>query len=771
MVIPSNLAEARRLLDRLPPPPPGRNIVPMSLLTKKARRCHGCHGWNDDAHVSVPHGANRCTLEHDKRCIGGILGGKDRKGSEWLPCPTGYVGPSEQRDDHVFTDTDGSYDSGSESDSAASKSDITYDKLNHDSPAYSSIAPSLFTTLSGSQCTAPSLFIPLSGSQSTAQHSTTTSTFGLPSLQVLVTSVSGAGAFHLSSGTTTVSAAQQTPILSTSGCQSVLDEQAELEQLRKQCEALEDQAREQAKLFEEQRLSAERVELRRKLQMERERLEMLQRSGRSTNVGQHQLPVMTETVQTLRQQSQLDPPPTGFQNFYGGPNMKEIRKVKGLRGNAEKVLESVRTDIPSLGHRPTASHNGVSLGARPKHQPSLSTIQQPKSKADLEYEEFLEFKAWRDRSAAKQGESDSDASPPRVTSDTRQPGRKNKTLHADPATDPSSSEEDAQQPVVLVYRRDQNGVKYRSYEPYQKAASSAAGSQVVKYTWVTDLATGREYKREVPVPKTKHSKQQSFTYRENNSRHVDHRAVTITPETGHRRGVRSPSYNGQHQDERVPGIIPLQDKEGKLSDKKTPTVIDWAKNCPVAYAEKVKYDEMNLPIYVWAFVSEILSSRTGLTPDMPRGELEARLQHLLCVLQVALVNSEKTDFNSKGWSIASVYAKRVQQKLDRGLETWGDFKRFGHDPHPSEMFTAKTEVEKRVPIKKTRDDRQAGTAKKMCTTWNNCAVERKCQYLVDNPSAAKCYRSHDCSYCLEKGHGTFNHQRRFCKKRRDAGDD
>ena len=59
-----------------------------------------------------------------------------------------------------------------------------------------------------------------------------------------------------------------------------------------------------------------------------------------------------------------------------------------------------------------------------------------------------------------------------------------------------------------------------------------------------------------------------------------------------------------------------------------------------------------------------------MSPALPTGELEARLQHLLCVLQVTLVNSEKLDLNSKGWTMASIYAKRVQQKVDRGLESW-----------------------------------------------------------------------------------------------------
>ena len=127
---------------------------------------------------------------------------------------------------------------------------------------------------------------------------------------------------------------------------------------------------------------------------------------------------------------------------------------------------------------------------------------------------------------------------------------------------------------------------------------------------------------------------------------------------------------------------------------------------------------------------------------------------------------------SKGWSIASVYAKRVQQKLDRGLESWQDFGRFGHDPHPSEMFSAKTEVERKAPGKRGKEEGRYGGGKgKLCTTWNTSEVEGKCKYMVNNPTATKCINRHDCSYCLEKGLGSFMHQSRFCRKKRDATDD
>ena len=90
---PPTLEAARRFFARLPPTPPGRTItVPMSQLTKKPWRCHRCHGWSDERHASFPLGAIRCMLEHDDRCPGGIVAGKDRKGREWSACPPDYLG-------------------------------------------------------------------------------------------------------------------------------------------------------------------------------------------------------------------------------------------------------------------------------------------------------------------------------------------------------------------------------------------------------------------------------------------------------------------------------------------------------------------------------------------------------------------------------------------------------------------------------------------------------------------------------------------------------
>ena len=717
-------------------------------MARKVRQCHGCHGFNDEDHEGIPLGVGKCPLDHDDRCNGGIVGGKDSKGSEWSPCPVGYLCPADRADHDDTTDSEDNSDEYQDSGDLEPNSDLqNLNVMDRQLP------PQLVQTT------------PTSSSTTTPAVGSPPTTTGAGSLSSLTTS-------QVLGGTTVVTSAQQAPVLSTkSSLQSTLDnDMASLQKLRQERENLEQQARlveQQQQLLEQQQLSAKQVEIKRQVRAEKERIKMLKKGNKKPE---------TNFIEDLRQQSQAHTLNPDFQSYYGGPNIKEIRKTRGLRGNVEDVVDTIRLDNPSLGRRPTAGkqastiQNSKHLGARKK-----DTYKEP---IDPVMQEFQMFKAWRESQSlqAADSESDDDASPPRAPPPkrTRKPVKK----VDNPITDSSSSEDDTSEPMVLVYRRDEHGVKYRSYEPAQVLDGGVHGNQgraghvrAPKYTWVKDPHTGREYKRAMPTNQSSSNRlrvQAASISPQHGLRYADHRAASGTPETGYRSGRRSPTDGRTGHHERIPGIVPLEQKEGKIDDRRAPTIIDWAKNCPVTYAEKIKYDEMNLPVWVWAYVSEILSSRTGLSPDMPKGELEARLQHLLCVLQVALIHSEKSDFNTKGWTIASIYAKRIQQKLDRKLDTWESFSRFGHDPHPSEMFAAKTEADSKAPKKK--DDGKFERGKKMCSTWNNCEVEKKCQYLVKNPTA-RCFNRHECSYCIEKNHGIFSHQRRFCAKRRAAGDD
>ena len=174
-------------------------------------------------------------------------------------------------------------------------------------------------------------------------------------------------------------------------------------------------------------------------------------------------------------------------------------------------------------------------------------------------------------------------------------------LGPDPPTDPYGSEEESSQPVILVYRRDQYGIKYRSYEPYKTVQQSSGSGKPTHYAWVTDPATGREYKRAVSASPPPVPRQYSRSADQHNTGHDRHYS-SVTPQAGGRRGVRTPSHTRPSATDRIPVIVALENRDGKHSDSKIPTVVDWARNCPVAYTEKIKYDELNLPMWVWAFV-------------------------------------------------------------------------------------------------------------------------------------------------------------------------
>ena len=67
-------------VEPLDMPPPGRT-----------KQCHGSHGPCDQSHKGFPTGADRCPLDHDVRCEGGILEGFDRNDSKWRGCPSDFV--------------------------------------------------------------------------------------------------------------------------------------------------------------------------------------------------------------------------------------------------------------------------------------------------------------------------------------------------------------------------------------------------------------------------------------------------------------------------------------------------------------------------------------------------------------------------------------------------------------------------------------------------------------------------------------------------------
>jgi hypothetical protein len=169
----------------------------------------------------------------------------------------------------------------------------------------------------------------------------------------------------------------------------------------------------------------------------------------------------------------------------------------------------------------------------------------------------------------------------------------------------------------------------------------------------------------------------------------------------------------------------------------------------------------------WAFVSELLATRTGQAPNLKQGELEAKLQHFCNVLEITLQSSSQSDFSGDAWNVAKLYHQKVQQQVDSRQLNWVQLDTINHSAtHPNELMAAHQELNKKPKRDKEPDTRGAGDGKKKlrCATWNKSETRGKCQYEIDN-APEKCKRLHECTYCKSKSYTPVNHQRTFCQKR------
>ena len=201
------------------------------------------------------------------------------------------------------------------------------------------------------------------------------------------------------------------------------------------------------------------------------------------------------------------------------------------------------------------------------------------------------------------------------------------------------------------------------------------------------------------------------------------------------------------------------------------------------YARSATSKNMNFAVFMYGAVHELHSSRIGITPALPQGVLEAKLQHLMNVIHVTCLNATASDFKPVAWTVGKTYHNLVQSKVDSGREDWIDFDvHHRGSPHAAEMMAAEREHRAALLAKpearyEKKDDKKNDDKKnerkddrQPCTTWNNYEVEGKCRFEAEHPGE-KCYRSHHCSYC-KKNHPLSRtlHQARFCKKKQEEDD-
>ena len=239
-------------------------------------------------------------------------------------------------------------------------------------------------------------------------------------------------------------------------------------------------------------------------------------------------------------------------------------------------------------------------------------------------------------------------------------------------------------------------------------------------------------------------------------------------------------------EERMPTFL-TADAERQGRDTKVPELVQWARDCPVSWTNKITSDKLNVVLFTWSFVSSLLAARTGRSPDLEQGELEARLQHLLHVLEVTLQTSTSTEYLGDSWKVANLYHTKVQQKVDNKQATWVQLMEMHHNATlPHELMAATQELaikprpraaDVRNVGSKTFDGRNndgkggskegEGRKKRVCSSWNRSEIRGKCNYETEYPGE-KCKYLHECLWCRSKGKTPATHQRFFCTKRLEA---
>ena len=223
----------------------------------------------------------------------------------------------------------------------------------------------------------------------------------------------------------------------------------------------------------------------------------------------------------------------------------------------------------------------------------------------------------------------------------------------------------------------------------------------------------------------------------------------------------------------MPGIVPL-DQADQKEGKQPKSIASHARDMPVEYAKSATTKNINFAMFMYGAISELHSSRIGMTPPMEAGVLEAKLQHLLNVINVTCMNANPNEFKPVAWSVSRTYHNLVQGKVDSGRESWLDFEHFHRSsPHAAEMVAAEREHRsslnrpKQEKQTEKKNDKPSDGDKRFCTTWNDFEEEGKCRYESEHPGE-KCNRVHECKYCRRKYPGNrTKHQERFCKRKQE----
>ena len=772
------------------------------FITTMPGTCKQCHGETGKEHVGSKWGFDHCNLPHNDGCLGGIeeIPGKRKA------CPVGFVptkvvsGNETEVSQQKYSDLE----TASETESDPDEADLTKTKLEMkivSSEAVPSV-PNL-VTLNGPESSIAANSLSLLGSSitTTGINSLPLMSSGFPTHNA---ALGGAASLLLGGFASSMlgGVTSQATGLPTSGFPqppSDLSQSWLLQQYLQQQQTMQlQQQQQQAILQENQRVMKEMQSA----------VEEAKRAARSAASVRRKSSVsfsdaLVSEAEALKSTNSRD---NVSQSVNLGRDMNDVRKTSGLRDTVEKVMEQEVYSHASLARTPTA---GTNIGATQhimqpgvpdnsqaaaviaalqaelvEKQKSLDAALGPSQQNDSKHERRAARRAARadrrtaveklaaaktetklaKRAARKLGvtglSSSSDSSTESDEDLDRTITKKKKLKKKLPVNVTNlgdSSDEDDELPSVLT---DERGRAYKV----------VAGKLEALPTYVRDPVSGKMIRTTPSASGAScaRSGSSSDSSDERKAKKKEKKLRQKSKRAGERQNAGSmqgitPLRAASHP---LPPVPNLQDNRGKsLETKQNLSVVDWAKMCPIKYASTCTSKNLNLPVFMWARLAELRALNAGaLETGLKPGELDARLRHMQCVLELVGTNSILTEYSGYGWQLGRDYDRKVQATMDSGASDWVTFNSmFSLGPHPSFVLSAKDEVEKVAKkANPQREDDPTKTKKKICGRFNSCRTSKRCEWEVENPNSGRCKRLHQCSYCKLTHNKSVFHQAWDC---------
>jgi hypothetical protein len=137
-------------------------------------------------------------------------------------------------------------------------------------------------------------------------------------------------------------------------------------------------------------------------------------------------------------------------------------------------------------------------------------------------------------------------------------------------------------------------------------------------------------------------------------------------------------------------------------------------------------------------------------------------------MEVCCLSSTATDFTAYGWTIAKDYAFKVEEEVEQKLASWPDMQ---SGVRTATLVLAQMDFPRPVPKVPWVDNKtkpKESEKKDICTSFNRCTTEGKCEYEVSNPDKT-CIRKHGCNWCRTNLRQSCKHQAWKCRRRESSG--